>query len=204
MVQHTCQFGGLPHDDQNEHISSFFKICDTQMIYGVSVEVIKLKLFPFSLKDKANTWFNSFPKNTIATWDEMAYKFLTKYFSPSKATKPWGDFTTFSQFESKNIYEAWERYKGLIRKIPYHDFRLGWRSNSFTMDWFQTPRWWLMRPREKHSWVNNVMKHMSFLRRWHCTIINDNLTEQHQRRYSRGAWARCNLNNSCTTCFIDK
>ena len=64
MVQHTCQFRGFPHDDPNEHISSFLEICDTQRINGVSLEVIKLKLFPFSLKDKAKTWFNSLPKNT--------------------------------------------------------------------------------------------------------------------------------------------
>jgi len=53
----------------------------------VSLEVINLKLFPFSLKDKAKTWFNFLPKNSIATWDEMANKFLTKYFPPSKEAK---------------------------------------------------------------------------------------------------------------------
>ena len=78
MVQHTCQFGRFPHDDLNKHISSFLEICDTQKINGVSLELIKLKLFPFSLKDKAKTWFNSLPKNTIVTWDEMENKFLTK------------------------------------------------------------------------------------------------------------------------------
>ena len=47
MVQHTCQFGGFPHDDPNEYISSFLEICDKQRINSVSPEVIKLKLFPF-------------------------------------------------------------------------------------------------------------------------------------------------------------
>jgi len=87
MMQHTCQFGGFSHDDLNELISSFLEICNTQRINGVFPEVIKLKLFPFSLKEKAKTWFNSLPKNTIATLDEMANKFLTKYFPLSKAVK---------------------------------------------------------------------------------------------------------------------
>ena len=52
----------------------------------------------------------------------MADKFLTKYFSPSKVAKFRGDLTTFSQFESENIYKAWERYKGLFRKVPHHRF----------------------------------------------------------------------------------
>ena len=72
------------------------------------------------MKDKAKTWFNSLPKNTIATWDEMANKFLTKYFPPSKAANLRGDLTTFIQFESESNYEAWEMYKGLIRKVPHY------------------------------------------------------------------------------------
>jgi len=100
--------------------SQFLEIYDTQRINGVSAEVIKLKLFPLSLRDKAKTWFNSLPKSTIVTWDEMANKFLTKYLLPSKAAKLRGDLTTFSQFEYENFYEAWETYKGLIRKVPHH------------------------------------------------------------------------------------
>ena len=71
----------------------------------MSPEVIKLKLFSFSLKDKAKTWFNSLPKNAKATWDEMANKFLTKYFPPSKVGKLRDDLTTFTQLESESIYE---------------------------------------------------------------------------------------------------
>jgi len=55
MVQHTCQFEVFPHDNPNEHISSFLEIYNTQRISVVSLEVIKLKHFPFSLNDKAKT-----------------------------------------------------------------------------------------------------------------------------------------------------
>ena len=60
------------------------------------------------------------PKNTIAIWDEIANKFLTKYFPPSKTAKLRGDLTTFTKLESESIYEVWERYKRLIRKVPHH------------------------------------------------------------------------------------
>jgi len=96
MVQQTCQFGGFLHDDSNEHISSFLEICDTKRINSVSPEVIKRKLFPFSLKDKVKIWFNSLPMNIVATWDETANKFLTKYFPSSKVGKLRSDFTTFT------------------------------------------------------------------------------------------------------------
>jgi len=51
----------------------------------------------------------------------MVKKFLTKYFPPAKSAKFWGDIKTFTQFDIESIYDAWERYKGLIRKVPNHD-----------------------------------------------------------------------------------
>ena len=83
-----------------------FEICDMQRITCVSTDVIKLRLFPLSLKDKAKTWFDSLPKNTIATWDEMTNKFLTKYIPPAKSAKFRGDITTFTQFDTEFIYDA--------------------------------------------------------------------------------------------------
>jgi len=53
LVQNTCQFGGLPNDDPNEHIASLLEICDAQNHNSILVEAIRLMLFPFSLKDKA-------------------------------------------------------------------------------------------------------------------------------------------------------
>ena len=50
----------------------------------------------------------------------MVNNFLIKYFPPSKAAKLRGDLTTFTELEYESIYEAWERYKGLIRKVPHH------------------------------------------------------------------------------------
>jgi len=80
-------FGGFHNDDLDKHIASFLVICDAQRINGMSTEVIKLKLFPFSLKDKAKTWFNSLLKNILVTWDDMTNKFHTKYSSPAKSIK---------------------------------------------------------------------------------------------------------------------
>jgi len=71
---------------------------------------------------------------SIKSWEGMITKFLAKYFPPSKAPKLRGDITTFVQFENESIYEAWERYKGLLKVSHIMDFRHGWRSNFSTMD----------------------------------------------------------------------
>ena len=56
MVQQQ-QFGGHPSEDPNGHISRFLELCDTVNMNRVDHDVIKLQLFPLSLKDKAKNWF---------------------------------------------------------------------------------------------------------------------------------------------------
>ena len=52
MVQQQ-KFGGHSSKDQNAHLSNFLKLCGTIKMNGVDHDVIKLKLFPFSLKEKS-------------------------------------------------------------------------------------------------------------------------------------------------------
>ena len=56
MVQHN-QFTGHPTEDPNEHMGRFLRMANTVKLNGVRPEVIKLHLFPFSLRDIAATWY---------------------------------------------------------------------------------------------------------------------------------------------------
>ena len=56
MVQQH-QYTGHPSEDPNEHMGRFFRMANTVKLNGVRLEVIKLQLFPFSLRDVAATWF---------------------------------------------------------------------------------------------------------------------------------------------------
>ena len=50
----------------------------------VDNEIVKLKLFPFSLWDRAKIWFSYLPRNSTDTWDKCKDAFITKYFPPAK------------------------------------------------------------------------------------------------------------------------
>ena len=51
MVQ-ASPFCGKPNEDANAHLQNFLELCDTVVIRGVAADVIKLRLFPFSLLGK--------------------------------------------------------------------------------------------------------------------------------------------------------
>ena len=87
---------------------------------GVSDDSIRLRLFLFSLKDNAKHWLNLEPPDSINTWDSLVHKFLSKLFPPAKTAKMRIEIHNFAQFEGKTFYEAWDRYKDLLRKCPHH------------------------------------------------------------------------------------
>ena len=58
MVQQQ-QFGGHPFEDPNGHLLIFLLLCGTIKMNEVDHNVIKLTLFPFSLKEKDRNWFHN-------------------------------------------------------------------------------------------------------------------------------------------------
>ena len=59
LQQH--QFTSHLSEDPNEHMGRLMRMTNTVKLNGVRPEVIKLQLFPFSLRDVAATWFDSLP-----------------------------------------------------------------------------------------------------------------------------------------------
>ena len=59
MVQ-LNQYRGLPHEDPNVHLATFLEIVNTVKMNRVTEDVIRMHLFPFSLRDKARGWLQSF------------------------------------------------------------------------------------------------------------------------------------------------
>nr|GEY42940.1 reverse transcriptase domain-containing protein [Tanacetum cinerariifolium] len=93
QVQKSCQFHGLPGDDANKHLDKFLSITQSMKQNGIIDDTLRLYLFPYYLTHIATAWFDCLPKNFIHTLQEMALKFLSKYFPPSIVTKLRNDIT---------------------------------------------------------------------------------------------------------------
>ena len=82
MVQQH-QFTIHPTEDLNEHLGRFLIMENKVKLNSVRPEVIKLDLFPFSLRDIAATWYESLPYGSVDTWEELVEAYLGRFFPPS-------------------------------------------------------------------------------------------------------------------------
>ena len=115
-------FSGLYNEDPYLHLENLNEIADTIKINGVSRDAICLKLFPFSLKDRAKRQLQGLARNSVNSWEELATAFLQKFFPPSKTSQLKLEIAQYKQFEFENLYETWERFKELLKQCPQHGY----------------------------------------------------------------------------------
>jgi len=99
-------FAGQPSENPNAHLRKFLAKCDTIKINVASSDAIRLRLFPFSLRDRASDWLQNEEPNSFTTWDALSKAFLSKYFPPGKIAKLRAEITSFIQRDGESLYEA--------------------------------------------------------------------------------------------------
>ena len=103
---HQNQFTSHPNEDPNEHMGRFLRMANTIKLNGVRPDVNKLQLLPFSLRDIATIWFESFPHGSMNTWDELVEAFMRRFFPPTLTSERRGEIIIFKQSEDESLYNA--------------------------------------------------------------------------------------------------
>ncbi|CAM8999019.1 unnamed protein product [Rhodiola kirilowii] len=119
------------NEDPHQHLKRFIQMCNTVKTNGVPPESYYLRLFPFSLSDKASRWLDSHAEGTFTTWDKLAEAFLQQYFPPSKTAHFRNKIISFRSIDGETLYDAWERYKELMRMCPHHNLELWQIMDTF-------------------------------------------------------------------------
>ena len=70
---------------------------NTMKLNGVRPDVIKLQLFPFSLRDVAATWFDSLPVGSVNPWEELVETFMSRFFPPALTAESRREIIVFKQ-----------------------------------------------------------------------------------------------------------
>ena len=98
---------------------------------GVRPEVIKLQLFPFSLRDVAATWFDSFPIGLVNSWEDLVDACMSIFFPPTITTKRREEIIVFKQGEEESLFNARERFKRLLKRCLMHEIDLTTQMDIF-------------------------------------------------------------------------
>ena len=96
MIQLLPTFHGLENENPYVHIREFEEVVATFRGQTQTLDIVRLRLFPFSLKDKVKVWLYSLRPKFITTWDDMIKAFFHKYYSNHKTQNIKKQISTFA------------------------------------------------------------------------------------------------------------
>ena len=124
-------FHGMENENPYTHIRDFEEVCTTFKEGVTDMDLMKLKAFPLTLKDKAKIWINSLRPRTIRSWAELQVEFLKKFFSAHKTNNLKRQIYTFAAHDNERFYQCWERFMETISACPHHGFDTWMLVNHF-------------------------------------------------------------------------
>ena len=96
------------------------RMTNTVKLNGVNPDIIKLQLFPFSLRDATGSWFESMPYGSVDSWEELVEAFMERFFPSDLTSERRREIISFKQGEEESLYNGWERYKKLLKRCLMH------------------------------------------------------------------------------------
>ena len=124
-------FHGMENENPYTHIRDFEEVCITFKECAIDMDLLKLKAFPLTFKDKAKIWLNSLRPRTIRSWAELQTEFLKKFFSVHKTNNLKRQIYTFAAHDNERFYQCWERFMETISACPHHGFDTWMLVNDF-------------------------------------------------------------------------
>ena len=124
-------YHGMENENPYTHLRDFEEVCTTFKEGMMDMDLLKLKAFPLTLKDKAKIWLNSLRPRTIRDWAELQAEFLKKFFSAHKTNNLKRQIYTFAAQEGEKFYQCWERFMETSNACPHHGFDTWMLVNHF-------------------------------------------------------------------------
>ncbi|CAA7409013.1 unnamed protein product [Spirodela intermedia] len=121
-----------PSEEPHQHLEKFHMVCDLVNLPQVTPEIIKMKLFPHTLRDKASHWLSTLDRE-LTSWKDIEQAFLRKFYPLGKTQNMRKHIWSFSQRPGETLHQTWEKFKDLLRKCPHHAIPK-WQLNRIFYD----------------------------------------------------------------------
>ncbi|GJS11434.1 reverse transcriptase domain-containing protein [Tanacetum coccineum] len=120
LIKGVGTFQGLKSEKPIHHVKHFLSLVDNIQADRAIINASRLHFFHFTLKGDAKKWLDRIPPSQITTWEQLASKFLDKFFPPGCTSTIRDTIIRFYQKDNKPIKDAWIRFQDLIRHAPHH------------------------------------------------------------------------------------
>ena len=98
-------FSGREDEDPGRHRREFEDVIASIGPKGIPRDFSRLKLFRWSLKDKALNWLHSLPRHYINYWENCVAKFINKFSPFKKVIEIRNNIGDFSQKVEKTTHK---------------------------------------------------------------------------------------------------
>ena len=99
-------FHGMENENPYTHIREFEEVCNTFKEGVTDMDLMRLKVFPLTLKDKEKIWLNSLRPRSIRNWAELPTEFLNFFFSRHRTNSLKRQIYTFVAHENEKFYQC--------------------------------------------------------------------------------------------------
>jgi hypothetical protein len=103
-------FSGYNSKNPYHHLQEFMQLCSCLTIAGVAQETLRLKLFPFSLNERARQWYAHNIWKVNGEWEELWDRFCLAFFPIFCIASLRKEILDFRQDEKESIGVAWARF----------------------------------------------------------------------------------------------
>ena len=112
-------FSGLTSEDA--HITKLRSVCKSCVGRpDLDMDVIGLRVFPFSLMGEATIWFTELSNNLIYTWDQLRDVFLALYYQVSKKINHKDRVNNFVALLGESVSSSFDGFTAFVRSVPNH------------------------------------------------------------------------------------
>ncbi|CAN6576819.1 unnamed protein product [Malus baccata var. baccata] len=123
LLHHIPKYHGLSMEEPNKHLKEFEVVCSSMTPINVDGSILMMKVFPFSLMDKAKDWLYELAPGTVTSWESMKRAFLEKFFPTSRVILLRKRISGIQQEEGECFPTYYERFKSLVASCPQHQMK---------------------------------------------------------------------------------